>query len=682
MSADAPVDRLSALPVDLLQDVLLPSFAPHDLVNLSATCKAWHAFLTAEGGPCEILWQRKTASDFHFPIGASGRRSGFFALYSRLAQSSAYVWGQNSNGRLGLPDDPFRLPAPLRSRLLAGGLPLPTRLELPAPPVALVAGGWSFHALTADGEVVSWGQLEAENAHGTEQAPLHYAGRILRPSVLPQMGQIGEVVQLEAGRKHILLLGKDGKVWELHSYGRAVEVRDEGERWGAAARFGEGGNVLNAVKAVQAGWDYSTVLTQGGDVYTWWQPGRGVLKTKAAEAGENDLDPSTHGVGFSLSLDTLRLPSLPASDDFPDDKIDRVACGDNFIIALTVHSQLYHLNLADSRPFGGQGGQGDDDSPTRSRESRARLEAEFLDGRRAWKHMKRFCDMGEVGQLDGFKEKGLAPGTRITHISAQFRSFAAYSVPATSDSSGSIVLFGDERWNENKAPTVIPALQGRGVIKVAHGDWHNLALTSDGQLLSWGSFSAGALGLGHPQLSGTPLSAPYPPPAPPAEQPAQPPPLPGLPGAFPPAQRQPPALFPGFLPPRPIVRPPPPPQKVDNPTRIRFAGEEDAPAEGSSSEQRRKYVYAVAAGGWHSGCLAVDLSPRSALSSREEEPLIPLPRSAEDEAQAEMRRLGQRADEESLNGDRSWMGRLGRSFRVGLPGAGARDEGASRGRQT
>ncbi|GAA5885629.1 hypothetical protein JCM6882_007502 [Rhodosporidiobolus microsporus] len=680
MTDSAPNDPLSRLPVDLLTDVLLPVFTPTSLINLASTCRTWHAFLTQPGGPCEILWKKRTAADFHFPTGASGRRSGFCQLYGRLARSSAYVWGQNENGRLALPAASFRLPTSLRSRLINGGISIPTRLELPSPPVSLVAGGWSFHALTASGEIVSWGTLDAGNATGIESSPLHYPGRILRPQVLPQSEDIGEAVQLEAGRRHIVALGHDGKVWEFQSFGRAVEVRDETGRWGTVA--GAGTLSATGVKAVQAGWDYSAVLTNAGDVYVWWQQGSALLDRKAAEAGERDLASfSTQGVAFPLEIDTLRLPPLPPSPSHPEDKIELIACGDNFLIALTSASQLYHLNLSPvpdpARPLGHQGARDDpEDSPVRSRASRARLEAEFVAGRRGWRRMSRFCDMEEVGQLDAFRETGIAPGTRITHVSAQFHSFAAYSVPSTSDPAGSIVLLGDNERDEGTIPQVIPELQGLGVIKVSHGDYHNIALTSNGRLYSWGAYSAGALGLGHPQLSNTPLSAPHPPAGPSsADQPGQVGVLP-----FPPPQQQPPALFPGFLPPRALPRPPPPPDRVDKPTRVRFHSESaDGSAAGTNTSG--KFVYAVAAAGWHSGCLAVDLDADSspAAAAAEEEPMIRLPRSEGEEAAEEMRRLAGEAQDESANGERSWMGRLGRNLRVGFAGRGGVAAGAAGG---
>jgi hypothetical protein len=65
---------------------------------------------------------------------------------------------------------------------------------------------------------------------------------------------------------------------------------------------------------------------------------------------------------------------------------------------------------------------------------------------------------------------------------------------------------GDVRTDEHSQPKIIPELQNRSVISVPLGDYHYGALTADGQLLTWGQYSHGALGLGVP--TELPLGAP------------------------------------------------------------------------------------------------------------------------------------------------------------------------------
>ncbi|GAA5987077.1 hypothetical protein JCM5350_003750 [Sporobolomyces pararoseus] len=668
-------DSLSLLPIDVLTDSLLPAFSTEAVISLARTCRQWYDFLTSAGGDSEIFWMRRCTKDFNFPVRASGRRVGWFQLYTRLAQSAAYVWGQNENGRLGLPDSTFSLPNSLRSRLLEGGLVLPTRIELPLHPVSIVAGGWSFHALTADGRVISWGTLDG-GSWSRDDAPLYHSGRALRPSILPQSESLGPISQLEAGRGHVVMLGQDGKVWEFRSFGRIVEVKDESSRWGPGSR--------NEVLSVNSGWDYSAVLTKNGEVYVWWEQGLARLDRGATAAGEDDLSsPSSQGVTFPLEIDTLRLPPLSSSSnsDFEDDKIKLLACGDNFLVALTDCARLYFLSLSPvpdpAQPHARQGAINDpEDSPVRSRESMARLDAELVSGRRKWRLMNKFCETSEISKLGAFEKKPLGENVKITHVSAHFNSFAAYSVPSSSDSTESLVLLGNSDWHEQVEPTVIPELQGLGVIKVAQGDYHNIALTSSGHLFSWGAFSGGALGLGHPVLSGTPLSATQALLSRHNEQGVAPDRMPRINNPnrpLPAPTRQTHPLFPGFVPNRPAADRPRAPQRIDKPTRIRFHGEE------AEDEGNQTFVYAVSASGWHSGALAVNLDSSSSSQAREgeEEPIIKLEK---DSKQKEEEEQALQAENEA-NGlgptGGSWMGRLGRPFRIGLAGASGRGGGAN-----
>jgi SCF-associated factor 1 len=48
-------------------------------------------------------------------------------------------------------------------------------------------------------------------------------------------------------------------------------------------------------------------------------------------------------------------------------------------------------------------------------------------------------------------------------------------------------------------PTVIPALQNRSILSIHIGDYHYGALTSEGELYTWGQYARGALGLGDPR---------------------------------------------------------------------------------------------------------------------------------------------------------------------------------------
>ena len=124
---------------------------------------------------------------------------------------------------------------------------------------------------------------------------------------------------------------------------------------------------------------------------------------------------------------------------------------------------------------------------------------------------------------------------------------------------------GDTDTTEESEPRVIPALQDRNVISVVLGDYHSAALTADGKLYTWGSFSAGALGLGEDEtVFGRSHSASFN-----IEE-----------------------------------------KLVNVPTEVRF--------DHSIKGRKDRFCLAVAAAGWHTGALVIDLevSPPMSLFSQ------------------------------------------------------------------
>lgn len=236
-------------------------------------------------------------------------------------------------------------------------------------------------------------------------------------------------------------------------------------------------------------------------------------------------------------------------------EIIKVAAGIDFIIVLTKTGLVYKLNVKVPmvRLFGNEheglddqdgnenqhGNEVRNDSNSQSNRERRDLEMAFEKGSHSrnglqWELLNKFCLPREIKKeferTERMMKKGkgtddsngiekgkeseeaeptstssklsslISSETRITHISAHFSNFAVYSVPPTNHSSTSnanIVLIshrGSEvRWST--APKVIPELQNRGVISVNFGDWHYGALTDNGEILTWGQWSNGALGI-------------------------------------------------------------------------------------------------------------------------------------------------------------------------------------------
>lgn len=128
---------------------------------------------------------------------------------------------------------------------------------------------------------------------------------------------------------------------------------------------------------------------------------------------------------------------------------------------------------------------------------------------------------------------------------------------------------GDTNTTPDSDPNIIPALQNRSVISVVLGDYHNGALTSSGKLLTWGAYSAGALGLGDPASL-----------------------EPGTPGAFSTeAQRI-----------RALGHHRGVPPAVEVPTEVRF--------DHGRKEPKERFCFSASASGWHTGALVIDLEVR------------------------------------------------------------------------
>jgi SCF-associated factor 1 len=151
-------------------------------------------------------------------------------------------------------------------------------------------------------------------------------------------------------------------------------------------------------------------------------------------------------------------------------------------------------------------------------------------------------------------------------------------------------------------------------IRVANGDYHWGALTSSGRLYTWGAYSNGALGLGHPSLENTRLSSPRPPTS--SSQRAPTSSVTTIPAT---ATLPPQRIFTiPRLPRNPQILQPP--STTTRPTRVVFPGEslddeavaqEDETVENDSEEGKErsgKFVFNFSCGGSHSGVLAIDLS--------------------------------------------------------------------------
>ncbi|EIN09593.1 RCC1/BLIP-II [Punctularia strigosozonata HHB-11173 SS5] len=567
---------LADLPVELLLDNLLPALTIPDLLSLSQTSRFF-----ASLGDDDTLWKRKLAQDFNFTGQGTARTSGWKFIYRGLRKPKVFVWGQNDNGRLGLPG--------LHDR----DVPAPVELKIPgARIVALAAGGMSFHAIDSEGQVYVWGTLDGSSyslqndgyANPSKEAPKPMKLELPQP-----------IRSINCGRLHATALAADLSVYSFLSWGLPFKVN---------SHLLDLSDPDSTPRQVESGWAYSAVLTESGNVLVWWpflppddEPAEGQpegshigiahdLKMeefdKKAREGDDRFKvkskKNSSGVDsipcilWDLRFDPLIIRPPPAADlpDFDppvskewEDKwtrpsidtvkntnIVKIAALDNVLMALTDKGHVLRYRGLSNAENAQQG---------------------------RWEYMPYFSELKKIKRHPTYSDpkdpaEHVEPPKQmhISHISGHFNTFIAYS-PATGPSSTSVVLIGKVDSSPDAMPDIPPALQNRDVIAVCIGDYHYGALTSTGKLVTWGSYSRGALGLGDPR-----------------EIPA------GAPGGYA-EERQRLAAIDGRR---------PTPANVNVPSEVRFDH-----AARKQGRARERFCFHAAAAGWHFGALVIDLDP-------------------------------------------------------------------------
>ncbi|KAG0709314.1 regulator of chromosome condensation 1/beta-lactamase-inhibitor protein II [Suillus ampliporus] len=534
---------LSDLPVEVLLDNLLPWLAIPDLIHLGQTD---HFFARLCND--ETFWKRKLQEDFNFTDERTARISGWKRLYRGLRNPKTYVWGESSKGRLGLKKIP---------KTIINDVPYPAELKIEsgARIVSLSAAGMGFFALDSDGSVYVWGTL-----NGTSYALNHDGySEPAKPAYTPlKLAMPSTTRSISCGRLHATTLDDQHHVWTFLSWGRPFRLNTP---------------ALDAISfdstpaQVESGWHFSSVLTKSGDVYVWWPftaPLMDVITARnaamdaaglKAHATEEGVIPCSAWELHEEPTRLLPLPQLPQlSLSAEPVKLVKIAALESRLIGLTNHGHVLSISV-------------ESDLAVRS-------------GR--WEYLPNFSEVEKVQQHPAYISSQLKPplSLRISHISAQFQTFVAYS-----PGSSSVVLLGSHETHADSKPSILPALQNNDVISVVLGDYHYGALTSTGKLLTWGGYSRGALGLGDPGIL-----------------------PPGQPGGYRTEERKRAAVANGG----------PFPPDVSEPAEVSF---------GHGEAQREKmFCFAVTAAGWHMGALVIDLQPdTNAQTDNDEDEGPPMP---------------------------------------------------------
>ncbi|KAI9678714.1 MAG: hypothetical protein M1817_005771 [Caeruleum heppii] len=469
---------------DLLLNIIL-HLSPSEFLALCSASKAlWSLRLTP------TYWRFLTRTTYRFPnqplLQTDGAR--WKSLYQRLStRTRPYTWGAHKDGALGhswktyeeLQEMSSDEQLQYRSK---SGVGWPTEMEALSqlgPVVDLQCGGWSTTLLTSKGDLHSCGPMTS-GWHDTTHRP----DRLRYPSNLPQGEQripMTTVAQYSQGRSCVLALADTGTMWSWTAADEParrvrflhLEYRDTTETAGLAV----GESQPPEVKHVVAGWDYFSAYIARVGIVVW---GRGASRARfptriprEISTPDDDVEDRTSesqtilNSSYQKPRGSAREPSAESLTlgQTVGEVINHVAL-EGFIVFLTHLGKVFAAKLND-------------------------LEQPPI-------------------ELPGFEP---SPGkSRMKEIQGSFRSFAAFNTD------GDVILGHQdllvECWRRFTDPTTStipseqddfrhrpqrpPGLQNQGIISLAFGDWHKLALTSQGHILAFDSEpqSCGCLGLG------------------------------------------------------------------------------------------------------------------------------------------------------------------------------------------
>ncbi|KAF8425147.1 regulator of chromosome condensation 1/beta-lactamase-inhibitor protein II [Tirmania nivea] len=424
---------ITALPSDIIIDNIIPLLSVKEFLNLCATCKAFLSFADDE-----VYWRKLTKITFRLPAQPL-REKGWRELYKNLHRATLYTWGSNEKGRLGHRHDCRIVHSPLE-------------VDLPTNQVAVdvVMGGWSTTVLTAFGSLYTWGSLSGfSRPHLPDSTSDGRATKLEFPAAHTSTN----IVEVSSGRSHVLGLSEEGRIWSwtredlpgtfikfIH-----VDTRTYGSTFYGTRR------ARGTVERVAAGWNHSAALVNGVGIVVWFPSSEGTVDEEGVLV-DGELVPGT------CYIEGTPKPSTISDEDWNYSKeVGEVICimaGDSYLVFLTKPGKVYAV----------------------------------------WAQPNMVAGTRPVQLYHFSAPAGEKP---MTYISGSFCKFAVFNSDGlvyigTKDQVQEILDASVERPSPEleeiqSKPTVIPRLQKCGIVAIAFGDYHSLALTAEGKVLSWGT---------------------------------------------------------------------------------------------------------------------------------------------------------------------------------------------------
>ncbi|KAI8932026.1 hypothetical protein NX059_010920 [Plenodomus lindquistii] len=328
-------------------------------------------------------------------------------------------------------------------------------------------GGWSTTLLTAKGSLHTAGVLDGQRVYGSTDRLRSLTFPAGYPSSSAESQYTEPTVaikQFSSGRSHVLALSDSGRIWSWYNVKKpALQVKFASldlkemsleDKSSTASSYGQ-------VKQVIAGWSRSSAYIQEVGIVVWDPVER---DPRDGEDAETDT---------MLVLDSAEVPRTgykrvrDAHGESADDKAlgEEVGSVSNYIVL--EHFVVFVTDIG--KVFCG-----------------------------------RFGDKNKVESILELRQLRNEKGATLD-VQGSFRRFAVFrnDEVVTTDQDYLEACWATQQHNPEQEGVGglkrIPALQRNDVISVAFGDYHYLALHSNGKITSYGTENqaCGALGLGH-----------------------------------------------------------------------------------------------------------------------------------------------------------------------------------------
>jgi alpha-tubulin suppressor-like RCC1 family protein len=391
--------------------------------------------------------------------------AGLYHSVALESDGTVWTWGYNQYGQLG-NNSTTTVASPVQVQDEYGD-------NLTAV-VAIDAGAYHTLALTSDGRVLAWGwNGYGQVGNGT------IANNQLQAT---QVATLTDAVAIGAGYYHSVALKSDGTVvsWGMGSFGQLGNGALSGQPLPVPV------SSLAGVKSIAAGALHTMALRSDGTVAAWGYGGYGELGNGAGTTSPVPVD----------------IPGLSG--------VEEIACGDDFSLsALSAGGQIMSWGY---NPYGelGNGSTTSSLSPTQAAALSGVVAASGGDDHTVavkwdgtvWAWGKN--DYGQIG--DGTKITRLtpvqvrasaAPGAMLTNVQ-QVAAGSSHTLALKSD--GTVWSWGQnaaEQLGDGTGVDQLYPVQVKvdaatfltGIVAIAAGDFHSLALRSDGKVFAWGENS-------------------------------------------------------------------------------------------------------------------------------------------------------------------------------------------------